>query len=676
MKLLLIIASFFSLNALQSVAQSNNQEPFIIQENGKFGCINDKGQDLIKPIFGNLGLFTEGVSAARLRGYFGFIDASGQWAIPPQFEFASEFHDGAAIVYQNGKHFYINHLGQKLFDASVAHSLKNFDNGLALFTTRSQKLGIWDKTGHLVADTIFSKITPFQNDLAIVERTSIVKNEDGKALQVREVGIINKTGAFIAPFGKYESIETFPNGHFVFDIKNDEKGKMRIQGILDQNGEEIFRHHFTQHQSISTQHFEIRNGYFVVNLYDEENGKNCNCLWSSKYSYEGLMSLKGEIVLDNPLFERIYYFDDTKIVAAKKDWTPTVVDWQGKTIHNTHLIGIRNNKAFENKVEIVADSLTGNKGLIGSDGNWVVKPTFEEEIDATHFSDGFIFFKQNTQDIVENSQEKVRHNDSTEIEYFETVTLWGIADSKGTVLAKPQFIWYDREGFKNGLLSVIFKDHTEGYVNKVGKVVWQQTKNPHTNLDTLNIDYMNRGDYNATSDSQANDGSFGGWAGSSNKAKQGNTNLPPQTFSLQVNLKDTLHLDGKWLSYTVFVANMSTDTLFFEAQDSRLNMAMQAIDSTGQWRNIESLPSSWCGNSYHTLALDPNHFWTFSTPQYKGVFNTRFRLSLEYLSHPNKSKKEDTLRIYSNEWTGSINPSQFWRKKGYSASGIMEAYDE
>jgi hypothetical protein len=153
MKLLLILASLFSFNSLQLIAQNNNQGPFTIQKNDKFGCINDKGQVIIEPIFANLGHFTdgtsrenrEGVASARLGGYFGFIDASGQWVLAPQFEFATEFHDGAAIVYQNGKRFYINHLGQKLFDASVANSLKDFDAGLALFTTRSQKIGIWGK---------------------------------------------------------------------------------------------------------------------------------------------------------------------------------------------------------------------------------------------------------------------------------------------------------------------------------------------------------------------------------------------------------------------------------------------------------------------------------------------------------------------------------------------------
>jgi hypothetical protein len=241
------------------------------------------------------------------------------------------------------------------------------------------------------------------------------------------------------------------------------------------------------------------------------------------------------------------------------------------------------------------------------------------------------------------------------------------------MLTEPIFLSYNHEGFKNGLLAVVFKDQTAGYIDKLGKTIWQQKTNYPIELDTLNIDFMNPGSYYAASDSKSNSVDYSGWGRSANQNKPTTQNMPfpAQKFLLQVAIKDTVHIEGKRLGYKVFVANLSPDTLFFEAEDSRLNMKMQAIDSTGAWRDIEYLPSSWCGNSYHTLALDPNAFWTFSTPQYKGVFKTRFRLELEYSLTPDKTKKTDILKIYSNEWSGSVNPAQFWRKQAYLANGLM-----
>jgi hypothetical protein len=32
--------------------------------------------------------------------------------------------------------------------------------------------------------------------------------------------------------------------------------------------------------------------------------------------------------------------------------------------------------------------------------------------------------------------------------------------------------------------------------------------------------------------------------------------------------------------------------------------------------------------------------------------------------------------VYSNTFYGSVNPAQFWKKKGHNPKGIMDTYDE
>ena len=103
---------------------------------------------------------------------------------------------------------------------------------------------------------------------------------------------------------------------------------------------------------------------------------------------------------------------------------------------------------------------------------------------------------------------------------------------------------------------------------------------------------------------------------------------------------------------TLLVVNRTREDRWFVAEDSRLAITQEAVDHDGLWRPVEYLPSSWCGNSYHRVLLPPDQQWQFCVPKYKGEYWTtmRFKLQLE----------EGAL--YSNEFLGSVNPSQFTNK--------------
>ncbi|MBL7973292.1 MAG: hypothetical protein JNJ85_00170 [Candidatus Kapabacteria bacterium] len=108
-------------------------------------------------------------------------------------------------------------------------------------------------------------------------------------------------------------------------------------------------------------------------------------------------------------------------------------------------------------------------------------------------------------------------------------------------------------------------------------------------------------------------------------------------------------------------------------------MKVQALNSKGEWKDIEYLPSSWCGNSYHTLTLNSKHYWTFLTPVYEGEFKTKLRIELKYIDPTDKSEKrrdKNEITVYSNEYEGSINPGQFWNKREYYPSGLMDPYND
>jgi hypothetical protein len=94
------------------------------------------------------------------------------------------------------------------------------------------------------------------------------------------------------------------------------------------------------------------------------------------------------------------------------------------------------------------------------------------------------------------------------------------------------------------------------------------------------------------------------------------------------------------------------------------------MDLDGKWKPVEYLPSSWCGNSYHSVFLGPNEFWEFAAAKLNGTIKTKLRFRLQM-----SSDKQKAGHIYSNEFDGSINPKQFTVQKDYTPAGLMDPYN-
>jgi hypothetical protein len=194
-------------------------------------------------------------------------------------------------------------------------------------------------------------------------------------------------------------------------------------------------------------------------------------------------------------------------------------------------------------------------------------------------------------------------------------------------------------------------------------------------LRYLNIDFMSRGYFYAYSTPKNADGDdeSGGWASSPNKPRKiSKSRFPNNQLAITI---DTTRIDtfaNQFFGYKLFVSNTTRDTVQFDAQDSRLNMKLQAQNDKGEWQDIEYLPGSWCGNSYHTIDLEPKAYWGFTIPNYQGRFKTKIRIELEYNDNVDPQQKK---LVYSNVINGSINPGQFLNKEQYQSKGLMDPYD-
>ncbi len=193
------------------------------------------------------------------------------------------------------------------------------------------------------------------------------------------------------------------------------------------------------------------------------------------------------------------------------------------------------------------------------------------------------------------------------------------------------------------------------------------------NLNPLNIDFKNRGYFYAASTPLASVAGYGGWGGSDNlyRPVTEQTYLDNNKLFVLLKPEERHAVAEKFSGFALYVINATDDTVFFKAQDSRLNMKLQARDMNGAWRDIEYLPSSWCGNSYHHLYLPSRYQWLFTVPEYTGTLKTKIRAALGYQA----SRGADEQWIYSNEMDGSVNPGQFDKVPKYKTNGLMDPYN-
>ncbi len=187
------------------------------------------------------------------------------------------------------------------------------------------------------------------------------------------------------------------------------------------------------------------------------------------------------------------------------------------------------------------------------------------------------------------------------------------------------------------------------------------------NLDSLDIDFQLRGNCYAFS-SKKNAKKSNGEAHSKNIAKPNNGKFEKGLFGLYLNENELQKIYEKNIGHTLYLINTTSKNIDLSAQDSRIDIKTEVKSKVGLWTEITYLPSSWCGNSYHTITLGSDEYWEFVQPIFKGSFKTTLRYKLEL---------EDST-IVSNEIVAFINPEQLDkdRKEGHKPNNIMDPYNE
>lgn len=185
-------------------------------------------------------------------------------------------------------------------------------------------------------------------------------------------------------------------------------------------------------------------------------------------------------------------------------------------------------------------------------------------------------------------------------------------------------------------------------------------------IEPASFTFMLRG-YCYAGNTQDDPKAFGGYAKSDNLPKPLTATTASPDLHLELVETTDVVFAEKYAGLHVRLVNGSEDTAEIPASDSRLALVQEAQDSDGTWKEIEYLPQSWCGNSYHAVYLPAKHYWEFTAPKYSGPQQTRLRFKLTL--SPERV-------LYSTSYEGGIHPEQFNQKQPRRPVDLMDPHAE
>lgn len=168
-------------------------------------------------------------------------------------------------------------------------------------------------------------------------------------------------------------------------------------------------------------------------------------------------------------------------------------------------------------------------------------------------------------------------------------------------------------------------------------------------LALIGIGTMSQANYGAKSD-LVDVKAVGGFGESANASwSMFEVNLQAKSLSLVYIKNACCGTGANDCPMKIVLANGSAEDVWLRAADGRLNLAREAQDSSGKWRNIEFRPPVDCGNSFHSVALTVGRAWAWDVPTTTGTLRTKTRYVLHGLAKP----------IYSPDLQAQIKESDF-----------------
>lgn len=134
----------------------------------KWGFMNKKGEVAIKPVYDDVGLFSEGLAAVNQKGLWGYINLKGKQVIKPEFRSAWAFHEKKARVQPFDQPSHFIDLKGNIIKGNGWSAEDDFSEGRARVKV-GHAFGYIDSAGIMVIQPVYSRGWNFKNGVSIVE---------------------------------------------------------------------------------------------------------------------------------------------------------------------------------------------------------------------------------------------------------------------------------------------------------------------------------------------------------------------------------------------------------------------------------------------------------------------------------------------------------------------------
>ena len=558
----------------------------------------------------------------------------------------SRFFNGIARVYLHNKPYFINPKGDILFEHDFKKINLFSDNGFAIVVAKDDTEGLIDRQGNIIIKPVDSSLRLFEKDSVV-----IANNSQGNH------AVINTKGSIVVPFGTYDEIHDFINGLAFVEIYKDNQAQTNgFKGFIDTTGKVVLK---IENQPWK---FDYGDEFFTENIgvvdFFKRNPDSITDWEERRFNtYKGIINVSGNVIKKDTSWTEISSYSKGRAFV------------KNRTSRKYRLLDATGNYVGSHKFEEFAPNFYNekpenffqhNEVYVAFDDAWgMINRHGEYTVPLTNLAEEYDSFQQVGEYLVYRIEDENGYR-------------YGFCNLKTNVIVPATFSGINLNTLHDDLIHVEQND-VMMYLNQKGDVVWREKKSRKDELKSFNILAMNRGYFYASSPSVEELNGLGGWGSSKNKFKriQKKQSFPKNTLGISVTSEVVVPYHKKYKGHKVYVYNTTKDSIFFDAQDSRLYMNIQAKDENGSWRDIEYSPRSWCGNSYHGLFLAKKSFWEFTIPKYEGAIATKLRVKLLYKTN---HKDNDSKTLYSEEFDGSVNPAQFWYKGDYTPSGMMDPY--
>ncbi len=439
-----IIAIKNLLSSDSSASKLVSTTYFVINENNKWGVIDNNSKIIIDPIYSDTiiipnnkkPIFICTYNANYEDGTYGtkVINAKGKEMfteydkVLPLENYDENnniwYEDNVLLVEKDGKYGLINFDGRELLDVSYdeIYTLKGIKN--SLITVKDKKLGLVDNSGHEIIENEYQDIKSLGEDT----HKYIVKQND-------------KYGIYETLDCKYQEVLALNNSE-VYWVKESNKYK-----VINQTEEEVFKESFKKIKSIQDNIivYQNSNGYTAYNI--ETTEKLEKTYKELTYTSNDLFIAKdgknyGIINLDNKIkvkfeYSNIYFYEDVEIYELEKNSVNI------NTILNKELVEITQGIVSETNKKQAYIKVWTEDGYKYFDTNGVEKKTQDILTQNNLFLSkqngkyGFVDKEGNV--VVDYIYDDAREQNEFGYIAVKKDGLWGSLDKKGNAISSTKY---------------------------------------------------------------------------------------------------------------------------------------------------------------------------------------------------------------------------------------------